>query len=552
MSPLPLQRALLSLLLPALLCWPLRAHAQSDDPLQTLSQALEEQVEPTDSDPHAGRQSWQSEPPEVQADRDPQLAPAATGAIFVPSLTDGRLEPQYIVRIPGGQDLLRRTGTKAYVLPGTYEVLVGSGSPESMLAFDVTVVEGRTTFVPVEWGGLVIAVVNERGRPFRGTYELVTMPNRKYVGLGLGALLSEGERLSTWFLAPGTYLLVTGNESYQARRNFATLRIIPGQLIIYTIVVDQNTGELKGAGEVSILPESAGEGWDYNVVVGGSGEFNSASNVVGKSDGEVLSGSVFFESTVGLNGDKHFAYGRFNLEVGGRVRLDLGCDGSECDTRPFFATVNEMNLDMLYVYRLVSWFGPYSRASFRTRPLPGIQEFSDPQNVRKIDTQGNEISAFSNALETQLSEPFAPITLEAGTGPRIEYNASNILKLNARAGLGMRQFFALGLFVEDTGLSDDVARVFREVNDITQFGIESAVILELNAGRWIQLQSTLGLLAPFDDFNEPVIDFRGNLALRLTSIVSINYTMRVIHDVQVLNKTQLDQSVLLRFAYRLL
>jgi hypothetical protein len=509
-------------------------------------------AEPTEADPHAGRQSWQGGSAEDQADRDPQLAPAATGAIFVPAMTDGRLEPQYIVRAANGKETISRAGRKVYVLPGEYEVLVGSGSAESMLVFEATVVEGRTTFIPAEWGGIVIAVVDERGRPFRGTYELVTMPDRKYVGLGLGALLSEGERLNTWLLRPGTYMLITGNESYQARRNFATLRITPGQLITYTVVIDPDTGELKGAGEVNLLPESAGEGWDYNIVVGGSGEFNSASNVIGKSDGEVLSGSIFFESTAGYNAESHFAYGRFNFEGGGRVRLDLGCEGTECDTRPFFATINEMNLDLLYVYRVVPWFGPYTRASFRTRPLPGIQEFSDEQNVRKINTDGQDVDYDTGVLETRLSDSFSPITLEAGMGPRVELNAGNFLKVNTRAGLGMRQFFALGLFVEDNDLSTEIERVFSEVEDITQFGIEGALILELNAGRWIQLQSTLSLLAPFDAFDQPVVDFRGNLALRLTSVFSINYTLRVIHDIQVIDQTQLDQSVLLRFAYRLL
>jgi len=244
-----------ALLLTMMIAWPVLAQdadlpsedvsAQGDDPgifENTLKK--QEQVEPTDNDPHAGRGSWQRPPPEIQAEQDPTVPRAATGAIFVPSMTNPRLEPQYEVWKDGEKLVALNTGTKYFVTPGTYEVHVGSGTEEDKLIFDVEVVEGRITYIPVEWSGITIAVVDERGAPFRGSYEIVTLRERRYVGLGIGALVAQGEEIETWLLPPGEYMIVSGGESYQARRNFVTLRLPPGKLIQYTIVLDSTTEDL--------------------------------------------------------------------------------------------------------------------------------------------------------------------------------------------------------------------------------------------------------------------------------------------------------------------
>ena len=505
---------------------------------------------PIEGDPHGGHTDWTTPSPEEQINRDPTLIDAAGGAIFVPAMTDGEKEPFYIVRKDGKEIATARPGTKIPVPPGEYEVLVGSGDPEQKLAFDVTVVEGRITIIPAEWGGLVIAVLDERGTPIRGTYELITLPERQYVGLGLGAILAEGEQLTTWVIPPGLYMLLSSGESYQARRNFATLRVLPGKLMRYTVVLDENTGDLLGAGEVSLLPDTA-SGWDYNLVLGGSGEFNWAQDVVGQSDGQIITLNGFFESTVGYTSDDHLGYGRFNLEVGGRVKLPEGDERG----RPFFATVNELALELLYAYRVTSWFGPYVRASVETQVVPGIQEFDDETDVRI--RRGTNESFKLQVLDVKLTDPFSPVEFEIGSGPRLSYTAGHWLTLNTRVGLGLRQYLGLGLIVEN----DDAATAaldFEEVKNLIQFGIEGAVILRLNLGRWAQLQTTLSFLAPFLDptveagFAPPLIDFQSDLALRLTSVFSINYRVRVIQDPQVLDATQINMSVLLRFAYRLL
>jgi hypothetical protein len=260
-------------------------------------------------DPHGQSDTWLLPPPGEQAATDAQIPPAATGAIFVPAMTSSRGEPSYIVRQTDGT-LITETprGRKTYVTPGTYHVLVGSGGPESRLKFEAIVIEGRTTFIPVEWGGLRVNVVNQRGTPFRGSFELVRLPQREVVGLGIGADVSQGEEVDTWILRPGKYLILAAGESYRARKNFTTLRLAPGELVRYTLVLDETTGDILGAGELGTETDSGVVGpWTVSMLIGGSIAFKHRQSTALKGEGMSLDLSAFFETVGGYRDTHHIA-----------------------------------------------------------------------------------------------------------------------------------------------------------------------------------------------------------------------------------------------------
>jgi len=498
---------------------------------------------PVLGDPHGRHGTWDTPRPALQAEQDPRIGPPATGSIFVPAMTDGVLEPPYLVRDLNGRELATTpTGRKTFLPPGRYTVVVGSGPEESRPTFDVVVVDGRVTWVPAEWAGLVVNVVDTRGNPFRGSYELVRLPERDYVGIGLGAAISQGERLTTWLLYPGRYLLLLAGEGYQARRNFVTLRLAPGELVPYTLVLDEDTGELQGAGEItSFRPQQRATGFYGSLVLGGTFELNDSARVVGRTDGTSLGLSAFAESLFGYRTSAHLFYGRFNVEAGGDLRLP---------DRPFVSNVDELTLDLLYVYRVASWFGPYARASIETQVLPGIQPFDAPTAVRKLDADGAELGVVSPRSSFTLAEAFAPIEPRYGTGVRFDVNLSGHLSLATRFGVGGRHVFTRGLFI----LDDDPATAeldVRQIDDVTQFGAEAALVAELTLGRWIVLKLDTSALFPFERYDAAVVDFRGSAVLRLTSFASLNYTVRVKDDPALSADTQTDHAVLLRLAYKL-
>src|SRR5882724_9545636 len=70
---------------------------------------------------------WPSGTIQKQLDKDPTLVPFGKGAIFVPAMTNGLDEPTVAIQRSGQTIAEGTTGTRILVLPGTYEVLLGSG-----------------------------------------------------------------------------------------------------------------------------------------------------------------------------------------------------------------------------------------------------------------------------------------------------------------------------------------------------------------------------------------------------------------------------------------
>ena len=394
-----------------------------------------------DPDPFKAAETWTAPPPRDQADKDTARPPAATGAIFVPTMTDARFEPKYVVRKDGAVVAEVSMGRKIWVRPGTYSVLVGSGDIGEKLEFEAVVVENRTTFVGAEWSGLRVTVVNERGTPFRGSYELVRMPEREFVGLGLGAALAQGETLATWLVTPGKYMLLAAGESYRARKNFATVRLPAGELVRYTLVLDETTGDVLGAGEVDEDTESSVVGpWRVSLLLGGGLSWNRASAVVGKPECMSLDVSGFVESVGGFDDQTNLFYARLYIEEEGRLSLPEGF---------YLNVVDTFDVDLLYMYRVVPWFGPYLRVSFDTSLVPSFQDFETPTDVLKLSTDGTVVDRLEDVTEVQLTEPFAPIDLRYGAGLRFEVSPTYWFDLKARVGFGARHLFARSLYVND-------------------------------------------------------------------------------------------------------
>src|SRR5690606_24091128 len=131
-------------------------------------------------------------------------------------------------------------------------------------------------------------------------------------------------------------------ESYQARRNFVTLRVRPGELVNFTLVLDEETGDLLGGGELDLAPDIA-SGWAVALVLGGALQFNSSRDVAGKTSGETFDVSAFIEAIGNFITEDHFVYGRLNTEIGGAISLPECPAGEECPgffDQPFVTSVD--------------------------------------------------------------------------------------------------------------------------------------------------------------------------------------------------------------------
>ena len=97
--------------------------------------------------------TWLAPSRHGQLERDPTLIPKGKGLLFVPAMTSALNEPSF--RVFRGNKPIREAfpGTGVVLAPGTYEVLIGSGSDTQMMSRTVPIEEGMTTLLKPFWSG---------------------------------------------------------------------------------------------------------------------------------------------------------------------------------------------------------------------------------------------------------------------------------------------------------------------------------------------------------------------------------------------------------------
>lgn len=462
--------------------------------------------------------------PQIQHDDTP--VPVGMGAIFAPKFSDGEREPRVIVFQRDNEVADGQHGKRIIVPPGDYEVHVGSGAIDQQLVVPVRVAAGKTTVVPPTWAGLDVSVVDETFIPFRGTYELVSMANRDVMGLGFGADETLGEVTRIWVLPPGLYKLIRAGGTYRDRSNFATVRLEANKLTRFNLVLDPNDLSFKGAGEndpvvgevIASKDEEAEDLWQLRAVLGGNLNFNRTDEV-GAPEGWKLSFAVFFDGQARYARGPHVWLTRLELEEG-QTRV-LSQDYFQSDD-------DRVYLNSVYTYQLLPWFGPYARIGAETKLLPRYQILSTPKDVTVVDANGVPVHVLSQVTRVQLGALFAPTQLKQGFGGNFRVLRKSFLELDLRIGLGARETIASDLQIY-TDLPDGTGRL-TPVQDASQFGFESTVVILGRLSSFITFSSELEGLAPVWSGDGAVFTWRNQATIRLVSFLSLNYRFNAIRD----------------------
>jgi hypothetical protein len=218
----------------------------------------------------------------------------------------------------------------------------------------------------------------------------------------------------------------------------------------------------------------------------------------------------------------------------------------------FVKSNDQLNLETLYNYFLREWTGPFIRAAIQTSILR-TQRVTANATTYVRDTDG----ALTTASRFRLSDSFQPFTLNESVGWFFQPIRSDLVNLYGRAGLGGRHTFAENArAITDDGDARGV--VYTVLKDVHQAGAELFVGLDGKAveGR---LLYNLGLSALFPFANNDSKDrsiaeltkvgVQAATGMKVTSWLAVNYQLKVIRDVQLIDAVQVQNALLLSIQY---
>jgi hypothetical protein len=479
---------------------------------------------------------WPAGTLQQQLDRDATRIPFGKGALFVPAMVNGLDEPQVTVWQGGGKVVETTTGVRIVLAPGDYYVQVGSGESSQRRGATITVRELKTTIVPPFWAGLTVHVADAQLNSLRSPYEIFRMSDREYMGVGFGSDERAGEPVATWLLPPDLYRIVRIGSSYLARTDFATVRLQAGQHSQFLLVLDPDTGNFQGAGEArpeELFRPSLGS-W-ASVMVGGDVSLNARHSVVGYPDGN---GYAF-------NG---FLDGKVNMQLGGNpllLRLQVLEGQTKLPSQPWQKLQDRAQLDLLYIYRLLPWVGPYARATGTVNLFVGRQYFTTPQTLVVHDNVTGETQT-NTATAISLAPSLGSFNLREGAGVNWRVLKNVIGEATLRTGIGFLQVINRGRVLQDVSNPTQSLREYDRLGSSRQVGVEATVIAATRLTRYVVINGVVDALVPFDKPNEPNLDIEGTVALKLTQYLSLNYLIRYSQVPEVYTNAILQQDVFLR------
>ena len=334
--------------------------------------------------------------------------------------------------------------------------------------------------------------------------------------IGFGAQTELGQRLQTWILEPGLYMLLRRGESYLARENFFTIKLLPGQVEHLVLVIDPADGSFRGAGDAMSTAGAMATGDEplaMNWVIGAEASLDVRRNVPGTADTLELGPGFYTDFLLTYGAEPHFVYSR--------VKIDERF--SQEDWGRFEKELDEARLDAFYAYEFKPWFGPYVRGGMETSFFPGYLYFDERTAVFDADDPDRQLGS---RRVFRIAEAGFPLTLKGGGGVRFDAQLPPWLDFWTLLGIGGQQIFTRGVYALDDDTTTDTVEV-RRVGWSGDGGAEARVFLEANPLRWLVVTNDLEVFMPFTRPEDVRFRLDSEVGLRVASVLSVVYSLRL-------------------------
>lgn len=453
--------------------------------------------------------NWLAPPAHEQLARDPTLISLGKGALFVPTFSEPRREPELAI-FDGAGELVAtgQTGSRVLLDSGNYEVRLGSGVSARRLRRQVRVNEGQTTTLLPDWGGLLVETLTETGEYIDGQYDLIRMDDWINYGRGQGYKEERLQDIDVWVVPPGLYRISKVGEGYNSLRNYITVQVNPGELHTVELVYASDlSGDIIGGGIRSLNTRArAGQYWTYGLRAGANARFDRQ---VDQAD--VSTQSLLFATDMRLRA----RYDR--AAFFGITELFLQNSFSKTEGQPFITTTDEVQLRSTWVRRLNNWLGPYVRGQASTHLFPSTV-YADTVYVTRV---GGATDTLATGGSFDWQSPGYPLYLAQGAGVNIEWLSRYEMELSTQLGVAARQKLVSGNY-ERLGTQS-----FREDESTREVGAEGVLNARLRLSSRFTLDIRAEVLAEDAQLqNTRLEQLEADLRFFLTRNIEIGYLFK--------------------------
>ena len=494
----------------------------------------------------AGVFSWDAPPTGQQLAADPTAVPADLGAIFVPTLTGDSREPPVVAHDQDGEVASSRPGRRILLAPGRYQLTVGTDPDHLQRSEWIMVTAGATVTPRVSWGGLLVDVVDEKGKPHAAGYELFSLASGKAVGLGFGVHPDGSAGPRPWLLPPGVYRLVPPGVGLDSGREVSSVTVPEGGLARFRLVI-QGEGEMLGGTTISPAEANATgavarSNWRKRLALGLDGNLSHSHEMVGMPDQLFIAGGAFIFTELTYASDWHLF--TFSLEIEEGLAFLETISG---ESLPLVKTADRARLELRYALLLGGWFGPYIRGFAQTQFFPTDVFFPSSEVVKLTRADGTvSMQAIPAGGRLRISEPLAPTVLQGGGGLALNLLKLDAITLTLRAGVADRY----SVYNETLARRDDAATPnvveYIQVGDMNQFGLEGTLEASVRITGWLLYSTGLEYFGDFNAMEEPFIEWRNVLAVKIRRFLSLSYGFNLIYLPHINDTLQFQQGLKLR------
>lgn len=504
--------------------------------------------------------TWQAPTPAAQLDADEILLGIGEGAIFVPAMTSGRLEPRVEVfdndrrRVAIGP-----TGRRLRLAPGTYDVQFGTGTDKQRFSIPAVVQEGETTVLPASWSGLSISTISPDRMHLRGEYQLIRQDKFQVYGEGFGQTEDRLADLPTWIVPPGIYKVSGLASGADDLTNFVTIRLLPGEWVDFTLVMDGSN--VVGGGMLSLdARKLRPDAWRLGVDLGGSVAWTR----------EKLVRQSNLRTTTSLTG---YGQARLTKESGPwlhSARVQFVGGGTMIDQEDWRITPDEVTAILFAVRRITPRLGPYGRITGTSRAFPfriDLSTGTDPIALYERDPASGALNRRdAGATSWEAASSFAPLELHQGMGLNVDAVQSPALEISLQAGVGSRQLIPFGSYFEKTlenptlleelqqqnpSATAENSVVVQEAKHAVGNGLEATGELRARLGSWASVATSPRVFWGLWPREELEFSMTSVFSLHLTRYLSADYRYTIKKSVEegALHNYPYVHQVLLRFSF---